>query len=218
MGFVTPVWLWAILPWAGLVLWMFTGQRQRAIVPFLDLWRGPVKGPRVKRTIEAPPLAILCTLLAILCAIFGAARPSLDLGLQQGPLITIIVDRGITMSPRGKHQARWRELIDECYGVIARETGLGPVDLITIPGPGAVRTDRSDWISVLNEASSSIKTPALLRTAIASELARHSNPIIVLTDRTLDVTNNRLAQIAPVSMPQNAGIVAVAARQTPRPQ
>jgi hypothetical protein len=75
MSFASPLWLLGLLPWAALVLWLLSGRRERTHVPFLDLWRGPTKGPRVRAALHAPPVALLCLMAAMMFAIVGAARP-----------------------------------------------------------------------------------------------------------------------------------------------
>jgi len=215
MTFAAPIWLWGLIPWAGVVVWMFTGQRPRADVPFLELWRGPVHGPRAKRTFDLPPLAIVLALLAILFGIIAAAAPAIRLGIQQLPPITIILDRGISMAAHGQAGARWRELV----GLSSRElAGFGPVDLISIPGETDWTTDRSDWMSVTSEPSSSMKTLESVRSAIGSALARNDDPLIVLTDQKLVNASPRIIQIAPTTAPSNVGIVSLAARSSPTPQ
>jgi hypothetical protein len=78
MVFTSPLWLVGLLPWMAVTIWLFTGRRDRAHVPFLHLWKGPdATPPRARATIEVPPWAILCAILAMLLAILGAARPQL---------------------------------------------------------------------------------------------------------------------------------------------
>ncbi len=77
MTMAAPLWLIALLPWFAVVLWLFTGRHEKATVPFLELWRGPVRGPRPRAALRRPPLAILCAVLAMLLAIVAAGRPGL---------------------------------------------------------------------------------------------------------------------------------------------
>src|SRR3954469_22310967 len=97
MTFLTPWWLLALIPWVGLVLWLLAGQRQRVGVPFLELWGGPISGSPIKRRIQPPPTALACAIAALLIAILAVAAPVIHTG-SRGPAITIIVDRGITVS------------------------------------------------------------------------------------------------------------------------
>src|SRR3954447_15783020 len=91
MSFASPLFLLLLIPWVALVLWLLSGQRHRVNVPFLELWSGPITGPRVKRTIQPPPVALACALAALLLAIFGAAAPMLHSGSAASHL-TLIID------------------------------------------------------------------------------------------------------------------------------
>src|SRR5829696_2125984 len=97
MTFAAPLWLLGLLPLGGVIVYLLWGRRRQEAVPFLDLWLGPVKGPRPKRRIAAPPLALALAILAMLLAILGAARPALRDPTASAP-ISIIVDNGVTMS------------------------------------------------------------------------------------------------------------------------
>src|SRR5688500_655357 len=100
MSFLSPIWLLGLLPWMAVVVWLFRGRRTRVNVPFINLWRGDVTGPRPKRSWEKPPLALAAALLAILLALLAAARPVWQTRTESRT-ITIIVDRSVTMSARG---------------------------------------------------------------------------------------------------------------------
>src|SRR5438552_1794249 len=102
MFFSSPLWLVALLPWGAVAVWLLWGRRKRTDVPFLKLWRGPEKGERVRRSIQAPPLAVALVLWAALFALLASARPAArTTGLRGGTTVTVILDRGITMSARG---------------------------------------------------------------------------------------------------------------------
>src|SRR5687767_12939353 len=97
MIFSAPLWLIALGPLAAVVVYLLWGRRRQEAVPFLDLWVGPVKGPRPKRRFAAPPLALALAILAMLLAAVGAARPAIW-DARRGPPLTVIVDRGATMA------------------------------------------------------------------------------------------------------------------------
>src|SRR4051812_41637530 len=132
MTFLTPWWLLALVPWVGLVLWLLAGQRQRVGVPFLELWGGPVSGSPVKRRIQPPPVAPACAIAALLIGILPAASPLIRFGAS-GPPITIIVDRGITMSAGAAGNERWRVLARDVQPGLLRHFGNGAVNLISVP-------------------------------------------------------------------------------------
>src|SRR4051794_29991603 len=80
MSFIAPAWLLALVPWGGLAVYLLLGRRNKARVPFLDLWRGPVKAPAVRRSLNPYPLWIACLLLAGLFAIMSASQPAISGG------------------------------------------------------------------------------------------------------------------------------------------
>src|SRR5581483_2839049 len=108
MTFAAPVWLLGLLPWGMLAVWLLWGRRTKTAVPFLDLWRGPVKGPRAKRSLQLPSAAVVLLILAILVSILAAAGPTLPSGHPAIPTPTIIIDRGMTMSAHGREGIRFR--------------------------------------------------------------------------------------------------------------
>src|SRR5438552_4125190 len=108
MSFSGPLWLIGLLPWAGVALYLLRGRRRKEPVPFLDLWLGPVLGPNPKRRIAAPPLAVALALLATLLALLAAAGPQVNSG-PAAPRVTIVLDRGATLSARGKSAPRFVE-------------------------------------------------------------------------------------------------------------
>src|SRR5215203_5702993 len=97
MSFASPVWLLFLVPWGALVVWMLLGERQRVAVPFLALWSGPAGGPKRRRALARPPIALACALAALLCAIAGASGPTISFG-RWGAKVVLILDRGVTMS------------------------------------------------------------------------------------------------------------------------
>ncbi|HZN67413.1 MAG TPA: BatA domain-containing protein, partial [Tepidisphaeraceae bacterium] len=101
MTFLSPLWLIGMFPWAAVTLYLLWGRRRQEGVPFLDLWMGPVKGPRPRRRVATPPLALALAILAMLLAVLGAAGPALTAG-RGGFTVTLIVDRGSTMSAWGE--------------------------------------------------------------------------------------------------------------------
>jgi len=75
MTFAFPIWLTALLPWAGVTLYLLLGKRPRAEVPFINLWRGPVAAPRTSPSIQRMPVWIALLLAAAAVAILSAAGP-----------------------------------------------------------------------------------------------------------------------------------------------
>jgi hypothetical protein len=119
MVFTSPIWLVALLPWAGLFAWMLRGRSPRVDVPFLALWRGPAGDARRRRTTRLPPAPVLAALLATLLAIFAAAGPGVRIG--KFGAVAILIDRGADMSA----SAAADELL--------KDFGDGPLDVYTVP-------------------------------------------------------------------------------------
>lgn len=78
MILASPLWLLALVPWAGAALWLLIGRNPRVAVPFIELWHdSDAPKRRVSRALKRPPAAIACALLAMLLALVAAARPAL---------------------------------------------------------------------------------------------------------------------------------------------
>src|SRR5438094_9498367 len=75
MSFASPIWLALLLPWVGFSVWLLWMRYSGTRVPFLDLWRGPIEPSRATRRFHLPPLALILFIVAMLLAIFAAARP-----------------------------------------------------------------------------------------------------------------------------------------------
>src|SRR5947209_20519577 len=98
MAFLSPVWLLTLVPWALLAAWLLRGRRRRVKVPFLHLWRGPLPLEIPKRGWRTPPIWLALVLLALLAALLAAARPVVRPHRMAGAPLTIMVDRGMSMS------------------------------------------------------------------------------------------------------------------------
>src|SRR4051812_31296414 len=120
MVFLSPAWLIALAPWSALAIWLFRGRRPRVRVPFLNLWRGPIPLEIPKSGWESPPAWVIATLLAILAAILAAARPLLRITNARTAPISILVDRGITMSPLHQGEIRFARTAEEVNQELAQ--------------------------------------------------------------------------------------------------
>jgi hypothetical protein len=96
MTLASPMWLLALLPWAALVAWMFSGQNQTTAVPFVHLWRGPIALPKTNRAVRRPPPAIILILLAMLLAILAAGRPKVASKIKLKPATDLADDQVVT--------------------------------------------------------------------------------------------------------------------------
>ena len=214
MTFTAPLWLIALAPLAVVVAYLLWGRRRQAPVPFLDLWRGPVKAPRPKRRFTPPPVALLLAILSMLLAVLGAARPARwDPGGAQ--TVTIVVDRGATLSTGD----RLAEAATAAQQVLARLGPANPVELVVVPGDGAQRTDVSQWVSHVTQLPpTAVDTTAAVTAAVARRLAETTGPVIVLTDRDVRPSGGRVVRVGPRGPVTNAGIVRVDVRRSPTPQ
>ena len=212
MSFASPIWLVLLVPWGVMTLWLLWGRRCRTDVPFLDLWLGEVESPRAKRAMRLPPPALLAAILSVMLAIVAAARPVLR-DPTRGPLVTIIVDRGVSMSATG----RLAEVIERAKRELLA-FGLGPTDLVAVPDGVVQRSDRSDWIGPAGKLEgTSIDTREALARTIREALARNDSPIFVLTDQAVP-PGPRIGRIAPTRAIENIAIVHLAVRETPHAQ
>lgn len=219
MTFVAPIWLFGLLPWAVLTIWLLWGRRTTAAVPFVALWRGPVVGPRAKRSVRLPPLALALLILAVLLAILSAAGPVIPPGHPSVPTPTVIVDRGMTMSARGSSGIRFRSATRDAAGEMLHDWGDGPIDVVVLPAGQAEAADRARFADrIAAEPLTAANTAAELRASVAGPLAHGTGPVIVISDRVLDRSDPRLIQVAPDSPVEDVGIAALSMRVAPKPQ
>ena len=221
MFFASPIWLALLIPWAAVAAWLMWSRRgERTDVPFLALWRGGAEdSPRAKREFRPPPAALVAALAAALLAILAAGRPTVRAASgAPGPLVTLIVDRGVTMSARG----RLAETIDAAWPKVLEAFGDGPTDLVEVPdfpdtGP---RTHRLAWSqSATHVTPTQEHTAEAVRVAVQQALAKTDGPVVVLSDHALaEAADARVVQVVPSNTLQNVAIVGFAVRETPKPQ
>ena len=133
MFFASPIWLALLLPpWAAVAAWLIWSRRgEWRDVPFLALWRERGEdSPREKREFRPPPIALVAAMMAVLLAIVASARPRIGwTSPLDGPHITIILDRGVTMSV-GDRRA---EVVQAAEGTLKAAFGLGPTSFVAVP-------------------------------------------------------------------------------------
>lgn len=215
----SPIWLIGLVPWAAVAVWLLWGRRRRIGVPFLALWQGPVKGPRARRSMQPPPIAVALCLLATLLALLAAARPALsNARLSQVPL-TIIIDRGLLMSGRGRAEARFRETAHAASDELSRYfSSATPVRLVVVPG-AASHTDLASWLGEVEKLQpTAADSPTLLSEVVPGELAATAGPVLAITDQPLSGDEHRLLRVAPDKVVENVAIARLAAREQPSPQ
>jgi hypothetical protein len=219
MLLLSPIWLIGLVPWSAAAVWLMWGRRRRTAVPFLPLWQGPVKGPRARRSMQPPPVAVALCLLAMLLALLAAARPGLSNARHGQGSLTIIVDRGLLMSGRGRTQPRFIESARAASEELARHFGpSAPVRAVLVPGT-ASNSDLSAWLVDLDKAApTAADTRRVLPEVLAEALASASGPVIVISDQPLATADDRVLQVSPDRPPSDVAIIHLSARQQPAVQ
>lgn len=213
MFFASPWWLLGLVPWAVVSIWLLWGRRKRTMVPFVELWRMPPEVQATRRSLQMP-LPIAACIGAMGLAILAAAGPAFLRSQVQGSRITIIVDRGVTMSARG----RYEKLIGEASWEVADRFGPGPVELILVPG-GSIQTDRGQWPhKALSFPPTAMDTRGAIEAAVADHLSRDSSPVLVLTDQEVRGKEGRVVRIEPEDAVADVAITGFAAREAPSAQ
>lgn len=221
MFFASPLWLIALFPWAGAILWLLWGRRKRTPIPFLELWRGPALQKPAKRALQPPPIFLALAIVAMGLALLAAARPRLRVQRAgAGRAVTMIVDRGISMSAMSggvpRFQIAARKAAEALAPLVWANT---PVELLVLPGGDLLPTDAGDWVGTLKDLSpTAVDTQAILEESVRNRLATTTGPVVIVSDRQLAFDDPRLIQFS-VDLPfDNVGIVRMAARETPVPQ
>jgi hypothetical protein len=212
MAFAAPFWLFGLIPWTALAVWVLAGQTQRERVPFLPLWRGTPARRDQARRFQAPPLALVAALLAIFLALLGAARPTTNVLSKD---ITVIVDRGLTMSGREGDVARFvvaARHVEHSIPASARVELVDPIDRSRRTLTGA------DWVNAVKDLKLTAidNSPSVIE-ATRDALRRSAGDVVVLTDRSMPIIDDRMVIVGAKPL-SNIGIKALAARETPSPQ
>jgi hypothetical protein len=222
MVFTSPLILLALLPWAGLALWLLRGRPPRHPVPFLPLWQGPLAQKPTDRSFRAPPLWVTAALLAALLSILAAAAPVVRSHSPSAHL-TVLLDRGATMSALGDdHRPRYVEIADVLDRELRQRRGARfEIELVDVLTGERRQSDLARWLTeVTSYRRTAVDTSALITPAIIAELARSpEGVIIVLTDHPASaMTDPRLWHLTPQAPWRNIGITSIAARERPSPE
>jgi hypothetical protein len=203
--FVAPIYLVGLVPWGALVIWVLTGRRKRERVPFLALWEAPEEVRRPpKKALQIPPVAVALLLLAIPCAILAAAGPIARLHRSER-IVTVLVDRGATMSAKGPAgQPRFLEMTQAAVAELHRRPEPVRIRYLTVPqspidDPSQIRRTAADTADGLQST--------------ARRLAGSGNPLIVISDHDITTAEDQTILVPPASRPKNAAITLLAANQ-----
>ena len=220
MSLLSPIWLLGLIPWAAVTAWLLRGRRQRVDVPFVQLWRGDVRGPRAKRSWERPPVALAAALVAMLLALLAAARPRVRVP-GKGPTIAVVVDRGVKMSgtAAGGGAVRFRQLTHDVKPALLDQFGDVMVVRRFVPPFQMLNGKASNWTDEMDAVPpTAADTRELLRLAATDALRKVEGAVIVLSDQSPGIEDPRLVHVPPEKGVSNVGIVRFAMRETPAPQ
>src|SRR5690242_7675497 len=101
MIFTSPIWLLGLLPLAGVAIYLLTGRRRNVSVSFLGLWKDAASLPQPRAAVHRSPWFVILMLITTLLSVVAAAGPMLRTG-GKASLVTVILDRGTTMSPSAR--------------------------------------------------------------------------------------------------------------------
>jgi hypothetical protein len=198
--FASPLWLLALLPWLAVVLYLLWGRRPRVDVPFLELWPAPGDDAvRVRRRATPPPVALALAILATFFGIMAASRPAIPRP-GGGQRVSVVLDRGYTMSARGgTGGTRLSELFAHASPLL----------------PGA----SIESVPPAGQEPTAMDTRGLLNVAVRRALSRDTDGVVaVLSDQTIEASDQRLIRITPERAVRNARIVFTSARESPAAQ
>jgi hypothetical protein len=182
-------------------------------VPFLELWPAHGEGVRVRRRAAPPPVALALAILATLLALLAAGRPVVRSRWPRST-ISVVVDRGYTMSARGRQGTRASELLNQVSGPVTQVSMsfekfprifVPKSELLSSAWPPDVPT-ALDTRDLLNATLSGLRSDA------------PDAPVMVLTDHALSLHDDRTIVAPPMTPVRNARIVTIAARETPAAQ
>jgi hypothetical protein len=195
MSFAAPIWLFGLVPWTALAAWLLTGRRAEARVPFVHLWPTSAAPVRTRRSMQAPPIALVCLLLAVLLAVLAAAQPQVARSAD-ARLVTLVVDLGVTSPLKDLGNLE-----------------LKPARVLLVNADKPMETDASDWRDASGTLTS-IPTVDAVRAAVNDALASDDRPVVVVSNQRLDIDDGdaRVIQITSPSPLENVGIAHVAAR------
>lgn len=219
MWFASPLWLIALVPWAGVTLWLLWGRFARTEVPYLELWRGAIEERPKRPGLRRPPLPLLFGIVAMLLAILAAAGPTIWGAANSGTPLQVVLDRGRTMSGSSQGALRFRTTATLLADELNHRAPRIPVHLLAVPGNTERSTDASELSrTVAALAATGLRTGGSLDQAVEEALRSGDEAIFVLTDQPIRSADPRIVRIAPDALMDDVGISLISARETPIPQ
>ena len=194
MFFASPLWLLAMVPWAGVTLWLLWGRRPKTPVPFLELWRGPALQRPAKAGVATPgDLSRAGIGWDAIASILAAAGPAIHTR-RAGRPIMIIVDCGMTMSASNpaRFVAASLKAKEHIASLLPSAT---PVELRIIPGNATFATTVGQWTDSLNSISpTALDTRARIGQSIRERLLNSPGAVILISDHRTSINDPRVIQ------------------------
>ncbi len=216
MFFAAPWWLIGLAPWGAMAVWLLRGRRRRVRVPFVIFWKDAERTEPPRRGFQWPPAWVVLAMLGALLAIVGAGRPHSRWPAGSQP-ITIIVDRGITMS--AGNEPRFRQVARQVEEQLANELpSWTSVELIDVPGSETIARVNNWRPQVDAMPMTAYDTRDALIAMVHQKLKESIGMVIAISDQPIDISDPRLIQ-CPSSTPVDAILITrLAARDKPAAQ
>lgn len=209
MTFLSPIWLWLAVPWAGIAVWMLRRRGRELGVPFVELWLEAKVDAPLRRGMRLPPLGVMLLLGAMLLAIAAAGRPVMP-GIGDPPPFTLIWDRGAG-APAAFPDGLRRALAEQA-------DWSGRVRVMVLPGGDPIETDIEVLAASLDAlTATALDTRIVIADAVAEALRETDQPVVVLTPHMIPIDDPRLIVIHPPSDGKPAAIADLAFRAEPQP-
>src|SRR5690606_29961547 len=209
MLLASPLALMALAPWAALAWWLLRGRAPGQAVPFLHLWPRQPAMARVHRR-RPPPRFVACALLCLLLAILAAAGPELRLPGLAPARITLVIDRGTTMSAAEGGSTRLAVQLRRLPDLLASAGERVQVTRVQVV-PEAVGTSL-DYERIANDSAAVPPTAADTVTPLGQavrEALRSGESVVLISDLDPGIEHERLFQLAPARPVRNVAVEGV---------
>ena len=223
MTFASPAFLLLLLPVAVVGIYLMSRGGAVVEVPSTRFWSidSPRTGARWRW--GGLPAWVWLALASAALAVTAAAGPLIG-GRWVRP-VTLIVDRGVTMSAGDSDDATTRlRSVFESLSTAQARAGIAPLRVVLVPGGavdvggGSDTPGERDWREISAEPPTAVDTRQALRAAVRDEFTAGDRPVVVATDQPIEAEPGRLGVIPPVhsrSPGGNVGIVAIGAAASP---
>jgi hypothetical protein len=216
--FGSPNWLIGIVGWAALAAWMLWGRWPRAVVPYLPLWLVGMPQERPRRQIEMPSAAVLAMLGAGLLAIVAASEPELLGRAGTGRSVTVIVDRGLTMS--GLPEGGDRRFVDATAAAnqAIDDVAPGAKIILKIVPPLVGGSGDGEGESLDSAEPTDMMDADALTLAARRAIANTPGLVLLVSNQIVPVEDPRFVQVTPDQAINGVGIDSLEVVGPPHPQ